>query len=386
MGENINIAVSHLPSLTWWRLGVNSAQVEENAGAMTQTELRESEIPAGISAKQMSMQEAAAWTEGLAGEIQREKFIAGKTAIYQEQNFQTGLGREYENWIREAVQNARVFTVEAGKKVTEPVLLARELANASQSCDAQVIYAEEGSESTFVISSTSDAEAEALLCTQTKVYLEKGAVVHLVKVNMVGEEVVTLDDCGAVTEEGAHFDFVQMLLGGKKTYAGCVADQRGRHSVFTINTGYTAHKDHLMDLSYVAVQRGEKTESNFQVKGVLSDKAQKVFRGTIDFRNGSCGSVGDEQEDVLLMDPDVINKTVPVILCEEEDVDGRHGASIGRLSQDMLFYLENRGIPEKEAERMMVQGRLSSIARRVANDDLEAKINAWIEKEFGTND
>ena len=64
---------------------------------------------------------------------------------------------------------------------------------------------------------------------------------------------------------------------------------------------------------------------------------KKTFRGTIDFRCGSSGSVGDEQEDVLLLGENIVNKTIPLILCEEEDVDGRHGATIGRLPEDMLF-------------------------------------------------
>ncbi|HCJ91382.1 MAG TPA: hypothetical protein DHV71_05810 [Acidaminococcaceae bacterium] len=116
------------------------------------------------------------------------------------------------------------------------------------------------------------------------------------------------------------------------------------------------------------------------VKGVLADRAVKIFRGTIDFRNGSAGSVGDEQEDVLLLDEDVINKTVPVILCEEEDVDGRHGASIGRLSEDILFYLATRGIGEKEAQRLMLRGRLAGIARAIPDEETVKLIDAAIDR------
>ena len=55
--------------------------------------------------------------------------------------------------------------------------------------------------------------------------------------------------------------------------------------------------------------------------GVLQDRSAKLFRGTIDFQKGAAGSKGDEKEDVLLLGEDVVNRTIPLILCAEEDVE-----------------------------------------------------------------
>jgi Fe-S cluster assembly scaffold protein SufB len=147
-----------------------------------------------------------------------------------------------------------------------------------------------------------------------------------------------------------------------------------------------ADENHLMDINYIAVQRGERTNSRIYVKGSLKDKARKIFRGTIDFRNGAKGSVGDEQEDVLLLDPGVVNKTVPVILNEEEDVDGRHGATIGNLSEDILYYLGTRGIGKDAAEMLMTRGRLLSIAHLIPDEDTVSKISSFIREAFETNE
>ena len=110
------------------------------------------------------------------------------------------------------------------------------------------------------------------------------------------------------------------------------------------------------------------------LNGALKDESQKVFRGTIDLRKGSKGSTGDEQEDVLLLDPKVVNKQVPVILTEEEDVNGRHGATIGNLADDMMFYLGTRGIGKYEAEMLMTRGRLMSIAQTIPDEETIGKI------------
>ena len=61
----------------------------------------------------------------------------------------------------------------------------------------------------------------------------------------------------------------------------------------------------------------------------MKDAAKKIVRGTIDFKTGSSDSAGSEQETVLMLGEDVVNKTVPLILCAEENVAGKHGATIG---------------------------------------------------------
>ena len=63
--------------------------------------------------------------------------------------------------------------------------------------------------------------------------------------------------------------------------------------------------------------------------------------------------------DVLLLDEHGVNRTLPVILCGEENVSGTHGASAGRLHEDMLFYLSSRGLDRAAIERMMTGAQLS---------------------------
>ena len=79
----------------------------------------------------------------------------------------------------------------------------------------------------------------------------------------------------------------------------------------------------------VANHFGEKTMSYINSDWALRGQAHKVFRGTIDFKRGSSGAEGQEEERVLLLGDDVENKTIPLILCAQEDVKGNHGATIG---------------------------------------------------------
>lgn len=113
--------------------------------------------------------------------------------------------------------------------------------------------------------------------------------------------------------------------------------------------------------------------------GVLSDKAKKIFRGTIDFRKGCAGSVGNEKEDVLLLDDTIVNQTIPLILCNEEDVEGNHGASIGKIDEELLFYLESRGISEENVYDMMAKTRINAVCNKITDEETKRKVQEYLE-------
>ena len=134
-------------------------------------------------------------------------------------------------------------------------------------------------------------------------------------------------------------------------------------------------------MNYVAYHTGKKTTCDINASGVLSGNAYKLFRGTIDFRNGCAGAVGNEKEDIILMDEDIVNKTIPIILCEEEDVEGNHGATIGRIDEELMFYLESRGIPADAVYDIMAKARINAVAARITDEKTRNAVTAYLGEE-----
>ena len=116
------------------------------------------------------------------------------------------------------------------------------------------------------------------------------------------------------------------------------------------------------------------------VNGTVKDDATKTYRGTIDFKNGCAGSKGNEMEETLLLSPTAVNKSLPVILCDEEDVEGEHGSTIGRISQDILFYMQTRGISKSEAEKLITRAKVQAVADLIPSDDVRNEILQFINK------
>ena len=121
-----------------------------------------------------------------------------------------------------------------------------------------------------------------------------------------------------------------------------------------------------------------KTQSNMQAGGVLRDHAFKLYRGTIDFKWGAKGAVGNEKEDVLLLSNDVVNQTIPLILCAEEDVEGNHGATIGKLDDELLFYLESRGMNREQIYEMMAMAKVDAVCRKIPDASTQAKVQKFL--------
>ena len=207
---------------------------------------------------------------------------------------------------------------------------------------------------------------------ETEVKAEAGASVRLVQVyENAGAAIGAVN---AEVGENAEFELVQLYLGGDDIVSGIDVELVGRGSRFAADIGYLLGGSDRLDINLVARHAGKKSQSEIAVKGVLSGSAEKTFRGTIDFLNGSSGAKGAENEEVLLMDESVRNKTVPLILCAEEDVEGSHGASIGRLDEEHIFYMQSRGIPEEEIYKLMARSRIEQIVAKLGDEQTVSRV------------
>lgn len=183
-----------------------------------------------------------------------------------------------------------------------------------------------------------------------------------------------LDDSGYILDEGARVNVRHFVLGGAHTATGLASDLRGDTARMEIDTRYLASADETRDFNYIIRHRGRKTLSNMDANGVLTGTSKKVLRGTIDLIHGCKGSEGSERETVLLASQGVGNKTVPVILCDEDDVAGNHGATIGHVRPEQLFYLGCRGLSEEAAEALFVAAKLEDAALSAPDEEIRANV------------
>ena len=224
------------------------------------------------------------------------------------------------------------------------------------------------------------------LHVQTELTAEDGAEIELTQLVAPGENALVYDEVIGHCHGSGRIVLRQVTLGRGDVYAQTGIGLDGENASFAADIGYLARKNQTLDMNLVVNHWGKKTKCEINASGALNDAAKKIFRGTIDFKRGSSGSVGSELETVLMLGEDAVNKTVPVILCAEEDVEGTHGATIGEMDDDTRFYFGSRGIDRETAEKLLSRAAIARVAQQVKSETARAAILNELDGEMDEND
>lgn len=363
-----DISINEIPSLTWnWmKLNRNSVEVSDSL----QPAKAEFTIPKNICSLE----------KGISKDFYNLSFASG---IFNKKNPKLVDGKPHFDIVTEDKnhpvnallneENASTLTIKG--KVAEPILISFD--SDSDYCDYTNIVAEEGAEACIIFLFEGNAPLSLI---KSRILAKENSKIHLVKVQLLGKESLQLDDSQFIARENAEITFSQIELGGNQVNSGLGVILEGYKSLFKSKLAYICSDSQKLDMNHIVYHRGKKSECQMKVDGTLLDKAVKTYRGTIDFKNGCAGSKGNEMEEVLLLSPKALNKSIPVILCDEEDVEGEHGSTIGRLSKDMLFYMQSRGISEEEAEKILSRAKINAVADLIPDERVKEKINQFLDK------
>lgn len=280
--------------------------------------------------------------------------------------------------------NTGVFIkTEENKKAAEPIFINYVMNKENSTViDNNLIVAEENSEVTVVINYSSEDNESYFHNGLTQVYAKKGSTVNLIKIQSISDESIHLDANASKLEADATVNYLEVSLGALYSVTNYTADLEGSMSSGNIDSIYLGDKERNVDINYLINHIGKATLSNIETRGALLDKSKKIFRGTLDFRKGSSKSKGQEEEYTVLLSPQVRNQSVPILLCTEDDVEGQHAASAGRIDENKLFYIMSRGLSEKEAKKLIIEAAFNPIINKIPSEELKNKISDSIRRKL----
>lgn len=291
------------------------------------------------------------------------------------QQIQTAMGNNATQFVQ---ANSNVgFCLLAKEKVKQAVSYTYD-ASKQSIVEENYIVAQENSSLTVLTSVTSTQEDVCFHAACTRIYAQKGAKVRLIQIQRLNNESGQWNDVGIYQEEGSDVEVVHIELGADRIVGGCLAKLAGKDAQFSADTIYLGMQDNSLDFNYIAEHVAPSTTSDISASGALLDNSQKVYRGTIDFKQGAMQAVGREKEHTLLFSPHTVNKTSPLILCQEEDVEGQHAASIGRIDEKKLFYLQSRGLTEVEAKKLLIEGTFLPTIQKVPDESLQEQLFTYL--------
>lgn len=293
-----------------------------------------------------------------------------------EESFETGVGAEAAEFLRQAAGDPLVIA-SAESQVVNALVTVQGASGAFSAAAIDVVAAMDSTVNLDVVVDSPDAsdDAQGFTATTIRVIAGFGAQVNIRRMQTLDAGFCDIDDVGIVAADGACVEVAQTVLGGEKTYTGLACDLRGSESRIDIDLHYLGHGDQNHDINYIVRHHGVRTECDIQASGVLAGTSQKTLRGTIDLIRGCKGARGNERESVLLVDEGVRNRTVPVILCNEDDVAGNHGATIGHVNAEQLHYLQARGLSEKQAEALFLESSFDHAIQQAPSEQAAAGVD-----------
>lgn len=240
--------------------------------------------------------------------------------------------------------------------------------NLSDNVKKQQILVEAGQKEEVVLVNREGGQLEV------QVHIAAGGELHLINAQLVPDDKAVTSRVKVYVGKGAKFRYTTVEAGARHTAAELSVDMAGDDSISDIWGLYFGDGASKIDLNYVIRQQGRRTDANMQVRGALLGTSDKIFRGTLDFLEGSKGSVGRENEEVVLLSPTVRNRSVPVMLSHEDDVDGHHAVSVGKIDEGKLFYLMSRGLDMADAQRLIVEASFHPVLDRIEDEALKEEI------------
>ena len=343
--------LNRLPVPTWNQCGVNTAPaaaaLPENPGDWGEAEFAVT-LPAGVGE---SEEEFTAFAE-------------------------SGMGAELDAFVLQNATVRHALTVAERVTVAEPAVFEFTL-DAAHPNALSVLDVDARADSSVTLVQVLRGDADSgVAASLVRIRAGEGAHVKLVQVQLLGSHARRWNAVAVEEAASARVEQVRVELGGNLSACGTRAVLDHAKAEYDLDAVYYGGKEAVLDYNDVSVHTAKDTLCEMHTAGVLTGHASKILRGTIDFRRGAKRGVGHESEDVLLFSPDARNRTAPLILCGEEEVEGQHAASIGRLDEEKLYYLRSRGLSEAQARRLMVDARFAPALDKIPLPELRAEAAA----------
>lgn len=244
------------------------------------------------------------------------------------------------------------------------------------------IIANENTKQTIILKYEAEQGVQGFHNGIVKVLAKAGSKLNVILLNLLNESTNNFISIENELEAQADVKYTVVDFGGKNSITNYYSNLKGEKSNNVINTIYLANKNQVFDLNYIGELRGEKSNIDIDVQGAIKDNATKNFKGTIDFKRGCKKAKGSENEYCTILSDTAKSLALPMLLCSEEEVEGEHATSAGKIGEKELFYMMSRGFKLKEALKLMIRAKFNKVLENIEDEKLKEQVLEEIDKRL----
>ena len=243
-----------------------------------------------------------------------------------------------------------------------------------------LIVAEAGSRFSVIEEYASTApELSGYLNAAVEIFVEDGAKVEYVSVQNVSRQTWHFGTHHARVGRDAELDWVAAGFGSKKGKIRIQNDLAGQGATSRVTGAYFADGEQHLDYDTFQEHIAPHTTSDFAFKGALRDRSSAVWRGMIRVEEEAQKTNAYQENRNLLLSKQAHADSIPGLEILANDVRCTHGATLGQVDREQLFYLMARGLSRGEAERLIVRGFFQDVLDRIELEPVRDALAAALE-------
>jgi len=246
--------------------------------------------------------------------------------------------------------------------------------NAYQLC----IDADDNSEAKILILITADQQAS----TQVPVIsidAGKNSDIEIYYCQDTSLETCILGQTNAQLQRDAVVSFVQIELGGNLVRHNIIADALESGSEFNLQSLFIQKERQHIDTHLDMYHHAANTQATMLSKGILDDRSRCIFNGKIYVEKDAQLINANLNNDTLLLSKQAEINTKPELEIYADDVKCAHGATVGQLDEQAIFYLRSRGLSQEQAENTLT----AAFARQIYNGIVPAELTEFLDQRLG---
>jgi Fe-S cluster assembly protein SufD len=212
-----------------------------------------------------------------------------------------------------------------------------------------------------------------------ELFVEHGAKLEYVSLQNLSRETWHFASQHARVERDAELDWVTGGFGSKKGKVRIQNDLAGEGATSQVTGAYFTDGNQHLDYDTFQEHIAPSTTSDFAFKGALRDTSTAVWRGMIRVERDAQKTNAYQENRNLMLSPTAHAVPIPGLEILANDVRCTHGATVGRVDREQLFYLMARGLSRGEAERLIVRGFFEDVLARVGLEPVREALAAALE-------
>ena len=263
-------------------------------------------------------------------------------------------------------------------QVDAPIHLHHIATGGKSAYPRSLFVAKEGSKAAVVETFESVGGEAAFLNAVTEVVVGANAHFDHVTLQLENESSLHVNAVQVHQDRDSNYSNHKITLGGRLTRNDVDSILDAENIVCTLNGLYHTHGDQHVDNHTRLEHRKPHCDSHELYKGILDGKSSAVFAGKIHvFEEAQKTDAKQSSSNLLLTDTAVIDSQ-PQLEIYADDVRCTHGAVIGQLDDNALFYLRSRGIPSEQARNMLIRAFASDVSHRIPVESVRETVDTLL--------